>query len=363
MNVLHFLTTGRSGGIEVLVKEFSGLSKQNNFYAFFWDGGWITDEMKKKGCNVIELQADKRDFAKPIKELDEIIKEKKIDVIIAHHAAPMLWICMNILKKKNKGLKTVAYAHANLKDMYRENEKKGLFVRKTTFKWTYKSVDAVVAISNSVFESFKEYEYKNLEKIHIIYNGVNVEKFRRNSYEANEQVRIVYTGRLVEEKGVHILLEALSRVPAELDYVCDIAGEGPERPRLENLCKEYGIEERVNFHGVREDIPEFLKGEDIFVHAPIWEEGFGIALAEGMAAGLMCVAFKKGAIPEIIDNEENGYTVEPATVEALAQKLEYAIKCVKTDEGKRIRMNASVKAEKFSIRNYVNAIDELCEKI
>ena len=363
MNVLHFLTTGRSGGIEVLVKEFSALSKQNNFYAFFWDGGWITEEMKERGCNVIELHADKKDFAKPIKELDKIIKEQKIDVIIAHHAAPMLWICMNILKKKNKGLKTIAYAHANLKDMYRENEKRGLFIRKTTFKWTYKSVDAVIAISNSVFESFRKYAYNDLEKIHIIYNGVNVEKFKRNSYEINEQVRIVYTGRLVEEKGVHVLLEALSKVSPELDYVCDIAGEGPERARLESLCKEYGIENRVNFHGVREDIPEFLKGEDIFVHAPIWEEGFGIALAEGMAAGLMCVAFKKGAIPEIIDNEENGYTVEPATVEALAQKLEYAIKCVRTDEGKQIRMNASVKAEKFSIRNYVNAIDELCEKI
>ena len=363
MNVLHFLTTGRSGGIEVLVKDFSLLSKQNNFYAFFWDGGWITEEMKNKGCNVIELHANKKDFVKPIKELDRIIKEQKIDVIIAHHAAPMLWICMNILKKNNKGLKTVAYAHANLKDMYRENEKKGLFIRKASFRWTYKSVDAVIAISNSVFKSFQEYAYKNLEKIHVIYNGVNVEKFKRNSYEVSERARIVYAGRLVEEKGVHVLLEALSRLPVELDYVCDIAGEGPERPRLERLCKEYGISDKVNFHGVREDIPEFLKCEDIFVHAPIWEEGFGIALAEGMAAGLMCVAFKKGAIPEIIDNNENGYIVEPATVEALAQKLEQAIKSVSTDEGKQIRMNASIKAEKFSIINYVNAIDELCEKI
>lgn len=361
MNVLHLLTTGRSGGIEVLVKEFSMLSKQNNYYAFFWDGGWITDAMKKNGNNVIELHASKKDFRTPLVELDKLIKQERIDVIIAHHAAPMLWICMNILKKKNKNIKTIAYAHANLKDMYRENEKKGLWLRKTTFKWTYKSVDAVVAISQSVYNSFKEYSYKNLEKIKIIYNGVDVNKFKRDVFEIHNPIRIVYAGRLVEEKGVQTILKALSELDTNDEFIFDIAGEGPEKEHLKTLCKEYGIEDKVIFQGVREDMPEFLKQEDIFVHAPVWEEGFGIALAEAMASGLLCIGLKKGAIPEIIDNGVNGFIIEPT--ESLAKKISYAIQFVKSTEGTNMRCKAIEKSEKFSITSYVNALDNLCETV
>lgn len=363
MNVLHFLTTGRAGGIEVLVKDFANLSTQNNYYVFFWDGGWITDEMKKKGHNVIELHTNQKDFISPIKRLSQIIEDNKIDVIIAHHAAPVLWICMNILKKKHKHLKTIAYAHANLRDMYRENEKKGLWLRKCSFLWTYKNVDAVVAISKSVNDSFKLYGYKNLNKIHVIYNGVDLNKFFRTSYATHTPVRIAFAGRLVPEKGVHVLIEALGKIDKKIDFKCDIAGEGPERDKLEQLAKELKIDDRVHFHGVKQDMPAFLLDEDIFVHPARWEEGFGIALAEGMASGLLCIAFKKGAIPEIIDNEENGFIVEPDSVDALAKKLGEAIQYVHTNQGEQMRRNASKKAEKFSIQNYVQALDSLCENI
>lgn len=359
MNVLHFLATGNAAGIEVLVKEYASVSKNNNCYIFFWSGGVIAEEMKNKGYHVIELQAKKTDFFGPLHRLADIIEKQQTEVLVTHHASPAMWIFMNILKNKYKHIKTVVYAHANLRDIIRENISRGLWLRRHIFNWTYKRADCVVAISESVKKSFKDYGFKELDKINVIYNGIDISKFSRSSYEVHTPIRIAYVGRLVQQKGVRLLIEAIGKMNSQDDFVCDIVGNGPEKESLELLTKELGIDKKVKFHGVRRDISDFLKQEDIFVHPATWEEGFGIALAEGMASGLLCVAFRKGAIPEIIDNNENGFIVEETSADALAKKLEHAVQCVKTGEGVQMREKAVKKAERFSLNTYVDTLDKL----
>ena len=363
MNILHLLATGGAAGIETLVKDFADLSKHNNIYVFFWAGGVVTEEMKKKGHNVIELNSGKKEIFGPLKRLERIVENEKVDVIITHHASPVMWIIMNLLKKKYKKIKTIVYAHANLKDIYRENIKRGLFIRKKILNWTYNNANQVIAISESVKRSFLDQNYSDTEKIKVVYNGVNLEKFVPKSFDAHNPVRIAYVGRLVPQKGVNLLIDALAELNSEIEFVCDIVGDGSERENLEKLSLELSMESKITFHGVRRDIADFLVEEDIFVHPAIWEEGFGIALAEGMAAGLLCMGFKKGAIPEIIDNEENGLLVNTSTADALAKQLAYAIELVKTEKGREMRRKAIEKAKKFSIYNFVNSVDELCSEL
>lgn len=356
MNVLHFLATGGTGGIESLIREYADKSMHNNYYVIFWGSGANSEIMKSKGHNVIDIGCSKKEVWKTYKKLVQLVKECEINAIVTHHAAPAMWFYMTILKRKFPNLSTYIYAHGALRDMLRV-EKKQWVLCKAVLDFAYKECNAVIAISESVKNSFLEFGFK-LDKIKVIYNGVDCSKFTPNIADKNEVIHFIYVGRLIKQKGVDRLLKAVSLINTNRAFACDIIGDGVEKKNLEALTYELNITDKVKFHGVRNDIPQLLPNENVFVHPAVWEEGFGIALVEGMAAGLVTVAFKKGAIPEIIDTGINGFIVEEESSEALAKCLEKIIDNYDTDEIRKLREAAVIKAKKFDMSIFVKALDE-----
>ncbi len=117
-------------------------------------------------------------------------------------------------------------------------------------------------------------------------------------------LRVGYAGRLVPEKGVHILLEALAGLTG--DWRASIVGEGPERPDLEALAHRLGIAERVEFVGrLRStEMPTWYAGVDVLVlpslRRPNWMEQFGRVLIEAMAMEVAVIGSDCGEIPRVI---------------------------------------------------------------
>ena len=110
--------------------------------------------------------------------------------------------------------------------------------------------------------------------------------------------------RLVREKGVDLLLLAAARLPGI--WRLHIAGEGPERPYLEQLAQELGIAERVQFDGAisSDEMPAYLQQMDVLVLASRtqenWKEQFGRVLVEAMACEVAVVGAQSGEIPNVI---------------------------------------------------------------
>ena len=110
--------------------------------------------------------------------------------------------------------------------------------------------------------------------------------------------------RLVAEKGVDVLLRAAVTLPGV--WRLHIAGEGPERPFLEQLAQELGIRDRVQFDGVvtSAQMPAYLQQLDALVLAsrtlPNWKEQFGRVLIEAMACEVAVVGSNSGEIPNVI---------------------------------------------------------------
>jgi len=133
---------------------------------------------------------------------------------------------------------------------------------------------------------------------------------------------VCYVGRLVAEKGINTLIEALSAVPlARLELV----GTGPERARLEKLVAEHGIEDRIAFLGGKSsvDIPAYLSTVDVLVLPSVttsgWKEQFGRVLIEAMAAGVAVIGSSSGEIPQVIGDA--GLVFPEGDVTALCESL------------------------------------------
>ncbi len=360
MNVLHLLSSGGIGGIETLCKGYVENSVHHNTIVFLWGGGIIADEMIQMGFDVVNLQTKKKNYLAQFRRIKKLCIDKKIDVVIAHHADPFSHFCLIKIKQKLPEIKTIAYAHGNALDMARVKHKFAGKLKMKLLSASTKKANRVVAISQSVKDSLQQYFKTPENKISVVYNGVDITKFKRIEKDYTS-LRIIYVGRLIELKGVQLTLQALVQI-GSINYHFKIVGDGPYKKDLQDMVKELGIAEKVEFLGSRRDVPELLQAANVFIHMPIWEEGFGISVIEAMASGLICICANNGAIPEIIDDNIDGYLVKKNNIIELAEKLKM-VALLKPDDISRISENAVKKAEVFSIKNFASNLDDLVLKL
>jgi glycosyltransferase involved in cell wall biosynthesis len=132
-----------------------------------------------------------------------------------------------------------------------------------------------------------------------------------------------YVGRLVEEKGVDLLLRAVAALQGPWQLV--VAGAGPERSSLVALARQLGLADRVSFeaHIPNTRMPAFYQGLDALVlpsrSRPNWIEQFGRVLIEAMASGVPVVGSDCGAIPAVV--QDAGLIFPEGDVTALAECL------------------------------------------
>lgn len=204
------------------------------------------------------------------------------------------------------------------------------------------------------------WQYKK-NKIKVIYNGTTFSN-RDVDTEARDfhnPIRLIYIGRLIEKKGVQFLIDAFSELIDKEKYSLTIVGDGEYREKLEGKVRESNLSEYINFLGNQRNVNDLLSNADIFIHPAIWEEGFGITIIEAMARGKLCIASKRGAIPEIISDGVNGLLVESANAKQLAEKIKYVGEIMPKKERERIQENALRDVKRFSIDVLIENLHEL----
>lgn len=143
---------------------------------------------------------------------------------------------------------------------------------------------------------------------------------------AGSRPELLFMGRLVERKGVHLLLEALALLPADRRPLLRVVGDGPERARLQELAGRLGLD--VVFHGFisNEEKADRLAGCDAFVLPAVIDakgdtEGLGVVLLEAMTYGKPVIASAAGGIVDIVRDGRNGFLVPPGDAGALAAAI------------------------------------------
>ena len=132
---------------------------------------------------------------------------------------------------------------------------------------------------------------------------------------------VTCVGRLDRQKGLAWLIEAaqawLGRLP-ECDLL--LVGRGPQRRKLERMCRRGGIADRVHFAGWRADVPEILAASDLLVLPSVWE-GMPNAVLEAMASGLPVVATAVEGVEELLGPAAAAQTVRYGDSQAFADKV------------------------------------------
>jgi glycosyltransferase involved in cell wall biosynthesis len=133
-------------------------------------------------------------------------------------------------------------------------------------------------------------------------------------------LRILFLGNVIERKGLHTLLKAISHQPSafRLEVVGSFASEPEYKMRIQKMIQQYDLSSFVSLHGSldKEPLIEKLRQAHVLV-VPSSYEGYGIVYLEGMAFGLPALGTTAGAAGEIIQDGETGYLIQPEDSAAL----------------------------------------------
>ena len=167
-----------------------------------------------------------------------------------------------------------------------------------------------------------------------VVGNIVIAQGRARAGQAFAVPRIVAAGDLIPLKAYEVLLRALGQLEGE-QFELMLAGEGPEKPRLQKLAEELGIRERVEFLGSIDDVPTLFSSAHLLVH-PSRSEGLSNTILEAMAEGLPVVATNVGGTPEIIADGKTGFLVPPDRPDLLASKIGRLLQsqCLRAQLGK-----------------------------
>jgi glycosyltransferase involved in cell wall biosynthesis len=139
---------------------------------------------------------------------------------------------------------------------------------------------------------------------------------------------VLFVGRLVERKGVRVLLDALADVRREDSVELTVVGDGPLRADLERQATELGVDDIVRFRGAvpQVELERSFASCDAFVLPAVTDskgdtEGLGVVLLEAMTYGRPVIASDTGGIVDIVLDRVTGLLVPPSDEQALADAI------------------------------------------
>jgi glycosyltransferase involved in cell wall biosynthesis len=164
-------------------------------------------------------------------------------------------------------------------------------------------------------------------RVVVVPHGVDLERFHPESFPDAQVLHVLAVGRLVEKKGFHVLLQAAARL--RIPFKMTIAGEGPERKKLEDLIRQHGLGPRVQLCGAttHDDLPALYSSAHLLAAPSIVDhtgdrDGLPNVVLEAMASGRPVIGSTAGAIASAVVPQETGLLVSPNDAASLAAAIE-----------------------------------------
>jgi len=355
---LHF--AGKENGIVNLV---NGLDPEifENYIFTFVKGGPLTHRVDPARCRVVELGDKLGGDYKLYFKLAQEFRRHRIHIAHTHSWATLL---EGVIGARMARVPFIIHGeHGTLK----ADSKLHILLQ----RWIWRTTDEVLSVSEVLRENlYKTFTFPK-ERIRVVVNGVDLSRFdfSKNGIDYKAQLGVpadalVFgtVGRFVPVKSYPTLLRASQKVFREIpNAYLVVVGEGPLQDELLKLVRELEIVDRVKFLGWRKDVPEILRGVDVYALASE-SEGMSNTILEAMASGRPVVTTNVGGNPELVVDGETGLLVPSLNPEALAAAIAKLLREPKLrrqlGENGRRRVEEQFSLEAM-VRNYAKVYREV----
>lgn len=214
-----------------------------------------------------------------------------------------------------------------------------------------------IAVSKDTEAYFNRVLPKDLRKVSLLHNGVNISNFTRPQHYHRKRtalLELATTGSLVDNKNQTFLIDVVNELKLRgVDVCLHILGDGINKEKLQTKIERLQLNKQIFLHGTVSNVAEFLWNADVYVHASL-SESFGLVFVEAMAAGLPVVALDARGNRDIIQNNVNGFLLAEQNVKEFADKVELLF----TNKQKYADMSrhALETAQKFDMANYTDKL-------
>ena len=230
------------------------------------------------------------------------------------------------------------------------------------WKIALKRVNKVIAVSKNVETYVIKKFGVSKEKVTTIPNGIDLRAWKAISSNLlfdSKPYQFATVGRLEEQKGHTYLLDALAMLE-HTHWEYHVYGDGSRAAQLKKQAERVGIANKVQFHGLVDDVPERLASIDLVIQPSLWE-GMSLTVMEAMAASRPVLATEPAA-EGILEHKKTGYVVPPQDADALARAVGDILD--HTDEAVRVAKQGREKAEgTFDITKNVDTVEKLYQSL
>jgi glycosyltransferase involved in cell wall biosynthesis len=256
-----------------------------------------------------------------ILSLKQFLKTRIFDVIHVHIFPAMYWTSLALLFR-NSGKVKIFTEHST------QNRRWGKMHFKLMDKCIYKKYDSIVAITEDVKNSLKNWQPTISNRIEVIHNGINiatikdVEKQERYHLlsglriDREDVILLMMTARFDNPKDFKTPLKALALLPP--NYILLLAGEGPQKREMESFASQIGIADRIIFLGFRNDVLSLMKSVDINILSSRYEGLSGVTL-EALCAGRPFLGSDVSGINNVVP--DNRFLFNAGNEKNLADKI------------------------------------------
>lgn len=363
--ILHVVPDLVPYGLERVVASLVALRDRGRFQSdvvslYAPQEGSLGSGLERSGARVYYLNKRKGLDPRMFGRFTEVLREAKPDIVHTHNYVLRYTIPPAILQRVPVQVHTIHNV------AHRESDLVGRLIQ----RWAFRRTVHPVAIADEVLSSYLDVYKSPLPS--LIPNGIAVddytvapgtrEKWRVKEGFAPDDLLYVCIARLFAQKNHKTLLEAFAAGPAAFPKAkLVLAGDGELLTALEALACELRIRDRVRFLGRRQDVAEILAASDVFTLASLWE-GNPLSVMEAMAAGRASVVTAVGGVPELVENEKQGFVVRPNDSHSFAAAM------VRLAEHENLRRAmggaAALRArERFDHRKMVRSYEALYDRL
>lgn len=357
LKVCHIISGDLWAGAEVMSYHLlKGLMKYGDvkLLAIVLNEGRLAEEIRRLNIPVHTLDETKKSFLQILRDIKKIVVENSPDVIHSHRYKEN--ILAYLVSRSIHGLGLIGTQHGMPEVNGEAVSLKHRLITKCNLFLLSRYFDRVVGVSHDIRDVLIDKGHFREGKVRVIHNGIEIPETFPDRSNSSAFV-IGSSGRLFPIKDYPFMVEIAKKVLGKTDNIrFQLAGDGPERSKIQALIESYGLNGTFELKGHVENVSAFYRGLDLYLNTSI-HEGIPLSVLEAMANGLPVVAPKVGGLTEIFDDGVEGYLIRERDPAAFAEKclLLYEDNLLrrKMSQAARERVKQSFSVEKM-VQQYYN---------